>query len=958
MADGARPAVFTIPAHKSFADALAAGLQARFGKEPLALAGGRILLPNGRAMRAVTEAFVRVSGGGLVMPRLIVIGDPDLDERIGGALDPADLDDPVPPAVDPLERQLALAAMIRGAGEGAAEAMRLAADLARTLDALTIEEVEPVKLRELVADKPELAGHWQASLDRMAAILDRWPGELAARGLIDLSERRNRLLRHTAARWAEQPPGGFTVAAGITTAAPAIAALLRCVAMMSEGMVVLPGLALADVLPDAEWAALDEEPSHPQAHLKHLLDRMGIARGEVERWSGRSRASSPAVRGRAVTHAMTAADFSDKWFGLPPRERRLTGIKAVELADPSGEAMAIAIALRRAIETDGRTAALVTPDRVLAGRVASLLKRWGIDADDSAGQPLAQEPAGTLLLGIAAAAAERLAPVALLALLKHPLVGGEGEERQRWLRHVRAIDRVLRGPRPGAGLAGLDAYFAEKKLGEPWSSVRPLLHSIERMGAAPLTLTALATGLREAAQELAGFRAWSGADGRAAAELVARLEASRDASTLAVDDSEWVALLRGLMDAITVRAPYGGHPRVAIWGLLEARLQHADFMVLGGLNEGVWPALPTPDPWLAPRVRSALGLPGLDERVGYSAHDFASALGAPEVLVTRARRDSKAPTVASRLWLRLDAMTGGMTRDRRLEEWVRRIDDPGPATPVKRPAPSPPVEDRPKVISVTDVDRLKADPFAFYAKAMLGLRPLDAVDADQSAAWKGNAVHMVLQDWFDDRQCDPDDLVGRARALIAGEAIHPMLRALWQPRLMEAIDWIAAQERANRAQGRAPVAAEKKGKVVLGNVRLEGRADRIDRLADGTLAIVDYKTGKPPKPKAVSEGFALQLGLLGLIARGGGFEGLSGIPAAHEYWSLAKTNAGTFGYRQAPDAKGETGEFLDRTLAQFLEAATKWLTGDEPFKAKLEPAYAPYEDYDQLMRLEEWYGRD
>src|SRR3982750_3599941 len=98
-----RPAVFTIPSHRSFSDALAAGLIQRFGKSPLGLAQGRILLPNNRAVRAVTEAFVRASGSGLLLPRLIPVGDPELDERIGGALDPIE-DEAIPPAIEPLQR--------------------------------------------------------------------------------------------------------------------------------------------------------------------------------------------------------------------------------------------------------------------------------------------------------------------------------------------------------------------------------------------------------------------------------------------------------------------------------------------------------------------------------------------------------------------------------------------------------------------------------------------------------------------------------------------------------------------------------------------------------------------------------------------------------------------------------------------------------------------------------------
>jgi hypothetical protein len=243
-----------------------------------------------------------------------------------------------------------------------------------------------------------------------------------------------------------------------------------------------------------------------------------------------------------------------------------------------------------------------------------------------------------------------------------------------------------------------------------------------------------------------------------------------------------------------VRPPYGGHPRLFIWGLLEARLQKADLLILGGLNEGVWPAAAAPDPWLAPRIRAELGLPGLDYRVGLAAHDFASALGAPRVLLTRARRDSRSPTVASRFWLRLEAMTGGLARDHRLERLVVALDDAGPASPADRPEPCPPAAQRPRKISVTAVDRLKADPFAFYAQAILRLRSLDPVDADHSAKWKGIAVHEVLEQWLNEDECEPERLLPRAEALLAAETIHPMLRALWQPRLMEAIRWVEAQE--------------------------------------------------------------------------------------------------------------------------------------------------------------------
>lgn len=494
MPEAARPRVFTIGAHRSFADALAAGLIAEHGSDPLALARGRILLPTNRAVRTVTEAFVRASGSGLVLPRLVAIGDPELDDRMGEALDPIG-GEPIPPAVEPLQRLVALARLVRAQLEvTTAESFRIAADLARTLDALLVEEVPPARLAEAVADAPELAIHWQVSLERLRALLEAWPVELARLGRIDLADRRSRLLKAAARRWAEAPLPGFTVAAGITTSAPAVAMLLARIARMPGGMVVLPSLSDPAVMTDEEWEALGPDPddrrsdeSHPQFHLKRLLERMGVNRAEVEPWRRSGRAAAPAVRARAIAHAMKTARFTGRWASLPPPERRLTGVRYAELPDPAAEAQAIAVALREALETPGQTAALVTPDRMLAARVSALLGRWGIQADDSAGKPLSQTPVGTLLLGIAAAAAERLAPVATLALVKHPLAGA-GENRLEWLESARLLDLALRGPRPPDGLAGIDAHCAQKDreratkgCGKAWRVVRPSLETISTL---------------------------------------------------------------------------------------------------------------------------------------------------------------------------------------------------------------------------------------------------------------------------------------------------------------------------------------------------------------------------------------------------------------------------------------------------------------------------------------------
>lgn len=964
---GQGPSVASITAAASFADALAAELVRRHRDDPLALARGRILLPNARAVRTVTEAFVRASGSGLLLPRLIPIGDPSLDERIGGAFESLAAD-PLPPAIDPLVRQSELARLIQAERNlSAAESWRLAADLARTFDQLLVEEVEPARLLSLEPESADLAEHQQRALHILSQLLGQWPDRLRALGRIELTERRNLLLQATARRWQAAPPAGFTIAAGITTAAPAIARLLGVVARMPEGEVVLPGLAGSNLLSDEQWEALgldgasDDEPrpelTHPQYHLKLLLHRMNVHRSEVRSWPTDTRRPSRA-RVPVAARAMTAARFTHGWSDLKPAERRLTGVRLAVLPDPASEAQAIALCLREALEVPERTAALVTPDRQLARRVAALLRRWDINADDSAGTPLSQLAPGTLLLGLAGAAAERLAPVSLIALLGHPLVRA-GELRQAWLDDVRALDIALRGPRPGAGLAGLDQHFAtldSDRAHKAWARLRPMIEMLDGLLDRTSTLASLAATLREAGTALCGDRLWAGQAGRAAADLLAQVEGAEAAAALSLSPDDAVPLLRQLLDGIAIRPPYGQHPRIQILGLLEARLVKTDLMILGGLNEGVWPASPSPDPWLPARLRTALGLPGQEQRIGLAAHDFASLLCAPEVLLTRSRRDGKSPTVSSRFLLRLQALTGGLPRHHALERMTHALDDPEREQPVSRPAPSPPVADRPRHIYVTALDRLKADPFAFYARAMLRLYSLDPLEAEQDARWKGDLVHKSLQAWLEEDDCDPDRLLARARDLLAGNAIHPMLRALWGPGLMEGIASFAAIEAANRDKGRRPERAEVKGEAEVAGIRLIGQADRIDRLADGRLAILDYKTGKPPSKSQVDEGFALQLGLLGLILEEDGFPGISGSSGAHEYWSLARKNNGPRGHVEAMD-DGDAQAFLAHAREVFTEAVSRWLLGSEPFKAKLKPEYARDDSYDQLMRLEEWAGR-
>jgi ATP-dependent helicase/nuclease subunit B len=990
-----RPHIYSIAAHRGFADALVAGLIPRYREDGFGLARLTLLLPSRRAVRTVTEAFVRASGGALMLPRLAVVGDLDLDETLGTLFDP--LQAAIPPAVDPTLRLLILAGLLRdelaaeSAVPGEAALLRLARGVGDTIDRLLIEDVSPDDLLgpAVIECLGDLAEHWRAGTRLFARVLLRWRAELAARQACDAPERRNRLLRALADRWGTAPPPHPVVAAGVTSAAPAVARLLRVVADLPDCAVILPDLDLA--LDDGVWAALGhagapaddravsggavfgrgDTVTHPQYHLKLLLNRMGIARDEVAPWHRAGLAAAPPARSRAISNLFLPPVASAVWATLPAHERSLAGVRLMESATPGEEALAIAVLVRRALAVPERRVAVITPDRGLAERVIAHLQRWTIAADDSAGRPLPQTAAGRLLLALAETWAERAAPVPLIALLGHPLVRA-GDARAAWLDRVRALDLALRGPRPAPGLQALRDHLAGARHPDPgliawWDDLVPVLAPLLDSDAALPLADALAN-LVAVAEALCGDALWAQADGRALAQFVedwSAAAADRAPRAARVDPAELPALLRDALDQVAVRPAYGGHPRLAIYGLIEARMSRADLVICGGLVEGTWPAAPACDPVLAPAILRALGIPGADFRIGLSAHDFAAALGAPEVVLSHAARDLAGPTVPSRFVLRIRAMLGDLTPlETDAVDWARALDRGDLVAPAPRPQPMPSAEQRRVDIAATALDRLRGDPYQFYAGAILRLSALDPLDADPTPAWRGTAVHAILEEWHQ-QGAPPGGLVPIAERQLARMSAHPLMRALWQPRLIDALAWIDRHQQALSAEGRQVAAFERWGDVTIRGVRIKGRADRIDRLPDGTLAIVDYKTGRPPGGKMVADGFALQLGLIGLIVADGGVAGVSGTPTRFEYWSLSRQTKGPgFGWADEPVLEGRKrngvprDEFLAITRGYLHDALDRWILGSEPFTARLNPNLPSYDDYDQLMRLDEWIGRE
>ena len=1000
MGDRPDPSVYSIAAHRGFADALVAGLVPRYSQGNIGLARLTLLVPSSRAARTISEAFIRLTGeSGMLMPRMVTVGDLDLDEALGSLLDPLGAND-IPPAVEPTQRWLELAELIdheyakagRAPLTGAAR-LRLARDLARTMDRVLVEDVPPAALiGDPIKDMlGSLSAHWLRSLHLFLGVQDNWLERLKDLGRVDAATRRNLLFERAARQWREVPPDHPIVAAGVTSAAPALARMLRVIADLPNGAVILPDLDLS--MSDEAWeelgrAGASPEPggavfgksdalTHPQYHLKLLLQRMGIAREEVRHWHRKGMSASEPQRSHAISSLFLPPQASQSWITLAADKRRLSGVRLMTSATSEEEAQAIALLVREALEEPEKRVAVVTADRTLARRVAQHLDRWNIRADDTAGRPLSLTPAGRLFGLLAQLVSDGFDPAPLIAALAHPLVHYEnGDTRREWLSKLRRFDYELRGPSPAPGFGPLRKVAIEAEVVEWWAGVEKVLTSlatdVDEFGLAD-ALDLLVT----AAEALAGEAVWSREDGRALSGMTEDLRLhARQLGTM-IAPADLAAVMRDCMDEIAVRPPYGGHPRVSIYGLLESRMARADLVICGGLNEGSWPQSPGPDPLLAPGVLRALGVPGAEFRIGLSAHDLAGAMGAPEVVLSRAQRDSEGPTLASRFWLRVEALLGEDLAQAHREETIPAIvprldrDPDTKADPYPRPRPMPTPEQRQAKISATALDRLLGDPYQFYAREILGLKTLDPLAADPfgDPALRGTLVHDILDKWHKARAERPDlAIVPFAEERLRVAQVHPLFWGLWRPRICAALErfeiWIAEAQ----ANGRTVIATEAWGEMQFEGVRVLGKPDRIDRLADGTLAIVDYKTGHPPSATQVEKGYALQLGVLGLIARYGAFktddQSISGEVTKFEHWSLAKKQGETeFGYPDEPMKVGKKRiglppeDFLPTHEEKLREAIGRYINGAEPFTAKANPDYPGYTDYDQLMRLDEWIVR-
>ncbi|WP_338664243.1 double-strand break repair protein AddB [Pararoseomonas sp. SCSIO 73927] len=990
--------LYEIPAHRPFLDDLAQGVvamaaQGGKGDDPAALARVTILLPTRRAARSLRESFLRASGKpALLLPRLRALAGLSTEDAEELSL-PALMDQP--PAVDPARRLAVLTGMVMrlpphfGGPGSPDQAWRLALELATLLDEMALEGCDPAGIPDLVTG--DLAQHWEITHKFLGGVIGAWNEWLEEQGLSDIGVRRVASLRAQAAAWRDNPPKDPIIAAGIGIGGtiPAAVELLRQVARMPNGAVVLHG---AGEEMEAElWEALREAHSHPLNGTARLLRGMDATAADLRPWPGCAR-DAPApneARAALLARALRPEQAIACWQDREPERWRpaLTGLDQIIAPDEAGEAAAIALLLREALETPGARAALVTPDRDLARRVSVELLRHGIQADDSAGQPLGMTPAGAFLRLIARMVEEGFAPVAALSCLKHPMAAG-GMARSEWMRAVRELERyALRGPRPAAGLDGLRRAAEAIRHEAPRGRVLAMLDALDR---ALGDFRALDRNVRPPADLLAdhlaaaealastdelpgGLRLYRGEEGEPLAVHLAGLEpAMRTLPPL--EAAAWPPLFDALLEGPlapgvrTMRGRKGGsHPRVQILGLLEARLQSFDRVVLGALEESVWPIATDPGAWMSRPMRTQFGLPAPEARIGRVCADFLlSALAAPRATLSRARKRGGSPTVAARWLTRIDTFLRGQElgglENSPATGWAGLLDVPERPEPCARPAPAPPAAMRPRKIGVTDVWLLKSDPYAWYAKRVLRLRPLDDLDAEADVAEYGNIVHHMVSRWL--TLCDGDphcaDAVEHFEAAteeaLAEFAPRPGLMAYWRPRLSRIAEFVLEVERGR--DGVAKRHAEITGGIDLPcGVRLEGRADRVDVLKDGRLVLIDLKTGGPPSNAEMADGRAPQMPLEAAIAARGGF---ANIPAAAvsglEHWHVSGGwEAGT---RAEFRPKDTTLEEVSEEAFEALNGLVQdFLLGERPFLARPHPGRTPKGDeYDHLSRIAEWGG--
>lgn len=974
---GAR--VFSVPASADFAAETAHALIESVGRDdPLALSETLILAPNRRAGAALGETIAALLGGAALLPTIRPLADLDDDPDVWG---PDPIAFAAPPALSPMRRRFELAQLVRAkdaAQGGVADPVRALAyadELARLLDAESVvDDVDWGRLPSLI-DEANLAHHWQVSAQFLQIITQYWPARLAQDGVLDSAARRSFILRALADQWRANPPSTPVLVAGSTGSIAATRALMQVVAGLPQGAVILPGL---DVdCDDFAWGAI--EAHHPQFHLKQTLAALGLHRASVSLLARTPETSQARARRVFVREALAPADATADWRvrlahagGADLAHAALKGLCLIEAETEDEEARVITVLMREIADDPAKSVALVTPDALLARRVEAKLQRFGVRPLMTVAATLDETPIGRLLLLIAKGLVDDGDPVTLAALAAHPLC-------KRWCNDEtwRAVERAfLRGPRKHARLAGLvaAATAAEQAaaaknddgLARQAGTVRDAIASLA-VACTPISLfhDRASCGSGEVVEALiavaealhGGEGVWSGDAGARAAEVLMEW-ADHGEALGAITPGEAMRLLTLVLQTASAPPPRDGDWRIAILGPLEARILRRDLVILGGLNEGRWPAMPPEDAFVSRNMRAVLGLTPPEARLGLAAHDVVQALNSPNVVLTRAKRADGQPTVASRWVWRMRTLAaaadGGVAFETARASDVlllaRRLDHPPSRITLPAPAPRPPVSARPTRISFSDVETLIRDPYAIYARRVLGLQVLQSFGAAPGPAERGNAIHAALEAF--DTGDDPQHLLRLVCAAMSNAGFDSARIRVEAARLAPSLKaYVDFTTQGALAATRSYF--EKRGRLDMGGgFELYGRADRIDIDAQGFGHVLDAKTGSPPSKDQVESGLTPQLTLEAAVLARGGFEG---VPAAHAQ-SLIYIKIGG----AADDAIRRIGldaaEAGEQALTNLLGLLGAYANPNRAYfsKPRVQFIHQSRTDYDTLARRAEW----
>jgi ATP-dependent helicase/nuclease subunit B len=1003
---------FTLPAGADFLGELSRSVIEVSGarKHPEALSDVLIFVPNRRSARALAgRLFEELGGGAFLPPDIRPLGDAgDNDPALLGELAEVDVRPPMPNGA----RLGALTRLVQQWHDAREEeitlnsAVSVAQQLAKLLDQAALAgDVEFSKLETLLSES-DLAQHWQVSVDFLTIVTQMWPNLLEENGFSATAEQDRLAAEAMCARWRRDPPQSPVFVVGSTGSLPSTRMLMAGAAALPRGAVLFPGL---DTENDAAtWQAILGTPSHPQHAFAETLNLLNVPFETVTLWPGFEPDEARKPRRQLIQESLAPADATADWVNrlegrAAPLSRRdmveqgLDGLSLIEAETEAEEADAIALLMRESLEREGETAALITPDAGLARRVAALMARWGVDVPPSAGTPLLRTPSGSFLLRVLDFVLDSGDPVALASLLKHEKCMVQDAEELRV--SLSLLERgLLRGLRRWTDLKSLMDWAEacpEQPKDEPWrfairrddfdeviglvsaieARAQTYLTRFEEMFSGPFSLRSFVETLAELADVLSKHQdedgpsmLWSGEDGAGLARFLEDLAVTGDwLETVGKNDVR--PLIETQARNVNIPPDKPGHPRLHIWGPLEARLQTCDLVILGSLNEGVWPEPPGIDGFLPRHIRSEIGLPDTEARIGLSAHDFAQLASSRRVVMTRAKRVENKPSVASRWLWRLRILASGALEsleetDRRLArdtahilDWARQQHLTEMRTPVPHPEPRPPLEARPKTINVTDVQQLIRDPYAYYARHVLRLEPLDPLNTPLGPREIGTAMHKALEnkDTREDKNLSVPDLINAFEDQlnkVGGDMLFFAEReGIWTTAAHTYLDWLRARD--NSVEKRY---FEKyythEFELASGRVTLRGRADLVETKPGDQLAITDFKTGKPPTFNQVKSGLEPQLPLLAVIAeKGRSKDGPSGRPEELFYFGLGtKVGAEQLEGKDMPVAR-----LMDEAEAGFRQLMESYFSPTQPYLSGPRVQFAAkYKDYDRLARKKEW----